>query len=642
MTTEATHTEPEATSLEATVATAVPYQSPPEWALLQRQLFDELDKAWRVFRARYCDDRGWLIFAGTLAGRDGADDFYEPFFNWPALYMLGGSDDLLAVCKRQWESVTEQLTSLGFLVDEYERGYDWFHQGEALLFFYGICAADPEDSQFRARAERFAELYLAGSSTGNYDPAYNIIRAPHNGALGPRPGLGDEYATFSASLTRMRPYGLPLLDVQGIESWEDLADPNNALAMGEQMQSRLGRGDTAVNLCSTSLATNAWLYDHRADYAQWVARYVSGWRERMHALGGVMPDNVGPSGSVGELHDGHWYGGHYGWTWPHGYHTVGAAALVGAINAALISGDDSVLDLARAPLQQVLDQAQKGTVEDTEMSLGPTWAMRLQDDARVPITLVPNRHGPTGWFDFQPLQLAFPVWLWWFSMSSVDRARLDWLRTSSGYDWGAVRQFRDKEEAGHEAPWIAFLHGDNPNYPAEALRMALRQVETRLQLIAEDEAPPDSIDIHWWQRMNPVATEVLTQLSVGSPQVLYNGGLQLTRLRYADAVARRPGLPPDVAALITSLDDTRTVVSLVNLSNTEQRNVLVCGGAFGEHRIDSVSYTQPYEADPPHSATVIDDVGSSRIQVCLPPQSQVDLELQMTLRAYRPRHQTYR
>jgi hypothetical protein len=30
-----------------------------------------------------------------LASRDGADDFYEPFFNWPMLYLLGGADDLL-------------------------------------------------------------------------------------------------------------------------------------------------------------------------------------------------------------------------------------------------------------------------------------------------------------------------------------------------------------------------------------------------------------------------------------------------------------------------------------------------------------------------------------------------------------------
>ena len=39
-----------------------------------------------------------------------------------------------------------------------------------------------------------------------------------------------------------------------------------------------------------------------------------------------MPDNVGPDGIVGGLLDGRWYGGHYGWSWPHGWYSVGQAA----------------------------------------------------------------------------------------------------------------------------------------------------------------------------------------------------------------------------------------------------------------------------------------------------------------------------
>ena len=45
-----------------------------------------------------------------------------------------------------------------------------------------------------------------------------------------------------------------------------------------------------------------------------------------------------------------------------------------------------------------------------------------------------------------------------------------------------------------------------------------------------------------------VVTEVLTQLTWGAPQVVYNGGIAQARLRYYDADRGRPGLPPDVAA----------------------------------------------------------------------------------------------
>ena len=57
-----------------------------------------------------------------------------------------------------------------------------------------------------------------------------------------------------------------------------------------------------------------------------------------------------------------------------------------------------------------------------------------------------------------------------------------------------------------------------------------------------------------------MTTEALIQLTLGAPQLLYNGGLLLARLRYFDAQRRRPGLPPDVAALVETLEARRTVV----------------------------------------------------------------------------------
>lgn len=631
-----------------TVAATVPLGAPPSWALLERRLFDVLDTAWRTFAARYCEPDGRLIFRGKGESRDGADDFYEAFFNWPTLYQLGGADDLLAAAKHHWEGVTAQLTESGYLVDEFERGYDWFHQGESLLLFYGICAADPRDEAFRDRARRFADLYLPDSPTGNYDPVTRIIRAPHNGGGGPRYGINDEWLSYHADLKSMRPFGLPLPDVPGVTTWADLEDPAKARAMGAAMAARIGRGDTAVNLAATSLAVNAWLYGHEDRYRDWALDYIDAWRERAAANDGVLPDNVGPRGVVGELHDGRWYGGNYGWAWPHGVYSVGAAAVIAALNTVLLTGDASRLDVGRGPLDTVEAHGIRGTVDGTGMSIRDRWEAEL--DTSVETLLVPNRHGDQGWFDFQPPQLGLSAWLWQAAGQPDDRQRLDRLRAASGYDWATVRSFRNKEEAGHEAPWLEFLRGDNPGFPEQALLAALGQVARRLALIAADDADPAAVHVHHWQRHNPVLTETLLQLTTGTPQVLYNGGLLPTRLAYFDADRGRPGLPPDVAALVHTASDERIEVELVHTGLADTRQVVVQAGSFGEHRIDRVTHDhaapgypgdpRAYTAPAPATETRTVEVGGPRVQVALPPGHGIRLDLHLTPRAYRPAHQS--
>ncbi|MEU8145075.1 hypothetical protein [Nonomuraea sp. NPDC048901] len=631
------------------ITATVPLGAPPAWAVLERRLFDALDEAWRAFAARYCGPDGRLIYHGTTEDRDGADDFYEAFFNWPALYQVGGADDLLDAAKHHWEGVTAQLTELGYLVDEFERGYDWFHQGESLLLFYGICAADPRDERYRERARRFAELYLPGSA--NYDADLDLIRAPHNGAGGPRYGMQREWASYHAGLTSMRPYGLPLRDLPGITSWADLADPGNAARMGAAMSERIGRGDVAVNLAATSLAVNAWLYDGDDRYRDWALRYIGAWQERATANDGVLPDNVGPSGKVGELHGGRWYGGNYGWQWPHGLYSVGAAAAVAAVNAHLLTGDDATLAIGRDPLESVYAHARQASVTGTEMSTSDRWLAELGEEAGQPTMLVPNRHDDGGWFDFQPPQLGLPVWLWQASRSAEDADRLDRLRAASGYDWTTVHPFRNKEEAGHEAPWLEYLRGANPGFPEAMLATALGQVQRRMALIDADHADLATVHVHHWQRLNPVLTEALLQLVTGTPQVLYNGGLLPTRLAYFDADRHRPGLPADVAALVDSVRPDGVRVELVNLGLSRTRRVVVQAGAFGEHGIDRAVVTgaEPgYPGDPrSYTAPPISEaerevaVGGPRLVVELPPGRRIRLDLHTTARVRTPSHQHY-
>lgn len=631
----------------------VPLRGAPTWAILQRHLFDMLDTGWREFERCYCAPDGRLRYSGGMHDRDGVDDFYEPFFNWPVLYRLGGADDLLAASKRHWEGVTVQMTEFGFVKDEFELGYDWFHQGESLVFFYGICAADPDDPAFRARAERFASLYLPDSPSGNYDGAKRMIVAPHNGSGGPRWGVGDQWQEYSADQQEMSVYGLPLEDVEGIRTWDDLADGVNAARMGQAMQLRLGRGDTAVNLAATSLATNAWLYDHDHRFADWVLDYVGAWRERARVNNGLVPDNVGPSGTVGELHGGAWFGGHYGWTWPHGLHSVEAVAMIAALNETLLTSRVDGLDLARVPLDTVLSFCEQRPSVASQGSLGPGFAQKtaVSDDAAV--LVVPFRHGRQGWFDYHPMPLVYPVWLWWLTGDEADLQRLERLRSGSGFEWSDITWFHDKEEQGHEAPWIMFLRGENPSYPEEALQLAIGQVEHRIELMRRTPFGPPDDDIHWWQRLNPVVTEVLTQLITGAPPALYNGGLGLARVVFGDGSRGRPGLPSEVAALVTEIAQTAVSLTLVNLGVEHSRTVVVQAGAFAEDRIETVEFDErDHEpggsargyAIPPTGVTIgrLDGVGSPRVVVELPPLTQVSLRLTVTRRAFPAHHTSFR
>ncbi|MGH3703920.1 MAG: hypothetical protein ACRDT9_04765 [Agromyces sp.] len=624
-----------------------PMREVPAWAVLERHLFAEIETAWRRFAELYCEPDGRIRYTGGFEDRDGVDDFYEPFFNWPAFHALGGSDEILAAAKHHWRGVTAQLTEAGMLTDEYENGYDWFHQGESLIFFYALCAADPADEEFADRARRFAELYT-DPANGNYDPAGNVITAPHTGALGALEGLDPEWRPYSASRREMRAYGLPLEYLPGIETWDDLEDPGNAEAMGRAMQD-LARGDVAVNLAATSLVANRWLYDGDEASRDWVVRYVRGWIDRAAGNGGLIPDNVAPDGTVGGLHDGRWHGGHYGWTWPHGLPSVGMGALIGALNLALVSGDDSALDLARVVLDTVLEQSITASVEETPMSLRGGWLSRLGPDAANPAMLVPHRFGRHGWFDFGPMPLDLPTWLWWWSRDPGDWDRV--RRVMRGYPEasGTVKPFRDKAEAGHELPWLAFLAGENHDYPARALSMALGQLARRVALMETEHPDPATVHIHFWQRVNPVVTEVLGQLITGTPQVLYNGGLPFAAVAYDDPDRDRPGLPPDVAALVTRLEGDEIELTLVNLSPTEARRVLVRPSRFGEQRIVSATSlgesggvhpdsSVAYTSRPGRPVVVTEPVDAPHVLVELPPAHRADLVLTTTIAAEPPRH----
>lgn len=618
---------------------------PPAWAVLQRQLFATLDASVQPFLDKYTHPDGALIWKDTLPGRDGADDFYESSYNWPLLYLLGGGDHLLPLAVRQWEAITRQVTALkplGQIHKEYERGYDWFHQGESNLYFYFLCLSDPQRPIHRERAARFAGFYLGDASEApNYDATLKLIRAPHNGSAGPREGFSDSPEPRYSWSSGMRRYGLPFADVPGITDYDDLKNPALARRMGAAMHERMGRGDVAANLAATGLLANAFLLTGEERYRAWVVEYVEAWIDRAQRNGGLLPDNVGLSGEIGEYTGGRWYGGLYGWTWPHGFYNVAMAALVAASSAALLTRDVSYLDFARDLIDHTFALGEARDFESQPMSLHEHWvgqrlALRASGSTRT--FLVPYRHGDGGWFDYQPLAPMYPTALWATSLDPADWERIERLRRAEAYDWRLVFPFRTKEDAGHEPPWLRFLAGENPSYPEQILRASLGLVHWRLDAIRADRSDLTAVNIHHWQQHNPVLTEALIQLTLGAPPPIYNGGLLHAPLRYFDALRRRPGLPEDVAALVTRVTAAELEVQLVNLSPVSVREVVVQAGTFAEHRFESVRYTVACDPTvypgavayaPPQLSTAlrVAEIGGPHVLVHLPPNTQIHLTL---------------
>ncbi len=131
---------------------SVPVHEPPSWAILQRHLFDLMEGSLQPFLDKYTHPDGRLIWReGQHNSRDGADDFYESFCNWPTLYTLGGGQRCLELGDRQWDATTRLMEEIGHVYKEYEIGYDQFHQSESYIYFYALCMADPKNAKQIAR-----------------------------------------------------------------------------------------------------------------------------------------------------------------------------------------------------------------------------------------------------------------------------------------------------------------------------------------------------------------------------------------------------------------------------------------------------------------------------------------------------------
>lgn len=621
-----------------TIRATVPITHPRSWAVQQRHLIHTMEQSVHPFITRYVRPDGEWIWDDTWGGGS-PDDYYEPYFNWPLLYLMGGGKHLVELSHRGWEGTTRQLTRCGTVHNDYHRAEDVFHNSESDVFFYHLCLADPNNGDLNRRARKFAGFYNGDDpEVRNYDPKHKIILSPRNGSGGPHYLPESDRDKPSGGGER---YGLPFYDVPGAESWKDTAnDPEKAREMGRRQYERWGKGDVIANLAQSSLVTNAFLLTGEEKYRDWVVEYTDAWIARAKANDWMIPDTVGHSGKVGEYIEGKWYGGMYGWTAWHGWYNIQMTALDAAANAYLITRDSDYLELPRRQQDRIFEMGEKRDIRNEHMSLQEHWYGQFTAmGERTETFLVPYRYGDAGWFDWQPMTPTFPSALWNLSMANEDWERIENLRQQEAYDWRDVVSFHNKEDACHDQPWLRFLAGDNPEFPERMLQASYKEMSRRIALIGAEQSVGTHHNIHLWQSVNPVSSEALIQQTLGGPQPIYNGGLLHVRLRYYDVHARRAGLPPDVAALVEKLEAKRTIVRLLNLNPVEDRSLVVQAGAFGEHTFTGATYNSldseypgdhfGYAAPPIKTLSQKTDLSGVYLKVELPAATEITLDLAM-------------
>jgi hypothetical protein len=628
-----------------------PAETMPLWAILERRLIDTMNLSVDLVVEKYIKPNGYILWPTSedYKSIDGLDDAYESFHSWPLFYLLGGADKFLALSHKEYNAITEQFTHYDcghghpMVVDEYEEGYDWMHQGEGYLFFYFLNLADPGNEKNRERSIRYANYYAGlDPEVPNYDPVNKVFRCCYMGSKGPAYRNFDNQPWGYADWKQW--YGLPYADVEGVVTVEDIKDDEKARRMGETMTKRLTHSDTIINLFATTMVMNAYLHTGDDRYKSMVLDYIGAWRQRTERNGGIVPDNAGPSGLPGECMNGKWYGGYYGWTWPHGFYFIADVLTVAAENETLLTGDRSRMNWLRGQVNKLVEKGveKEGTLYVPQKKGDPGAIQEYGNNPDNILTMPGKVTGREdfhrwleidGWYEFMPLLCAQLAHMWAMTLSREDQELIHKTRNYRTRPWENLEEFYSKYQGGQDPGWLNYLEGEFRDYPEKILMHNLSQVYGRLKLMREDKQDPKTYSDSYLQMRNPITVEGLVQLTMGGPMPIYNGGLLVVSVRYFDVGRQRPGLPEDVAALISSITEEGIELTLVNLHPMEDHSLLIQSGAFTEHRFTTVTYISDT------SDQVCCDVNDSYVQVNLGPGTILDLKLGLDRYSRQPSYQ---
>ena len=684
---------------------------PPAWALLQRRLITTMEEAADFFVEKYCRSDLSTYYVQDV------DDIYEITHNWGLFYALGADARILDYALGFWNATTRyyeetsdggKASSHPFYMAQLKNEYwnlnipynsDWFHMGEGSQSFYDFGLANPTLEDNISRATRFAGLYMGDDPDApNYDANHRIIRSPYHGSDGPLLHAGSKVPLLHST-------GKTTEDIEFVKAWLDHPNyggfmhrsivrdwdrwskgnvkdvgvdthhqlypnikdlepewwnrPDRRREVVEVFDKMALDGDVPENLGATAMVTNAYLYTGDDRYRRWVLDYVDAWIDRTRENGGIIPDNIGPTGKIGEHRNGQWWGGVKGWASERGADSLLISVAIGAECAHLLTGDTGYLELLRSQIDGLLERSKTG--EDGDL-------------------LVPMRHGfapraavaggdvSPEWRDFAKLSVYEMSHLYHASMSDSDRDTL--LRMRDGdphHDWNDVGSERDRRSGDTEHARFQYYDGKNPDWPLRVQDAELRFVLVMLESMRKDPRDVETIihENHWpplhpeyperldygCEAANPLVLKGLTQVTTGAPQNIYNGGLQRGNVRYFDVDRNRPGLPLDVAALVDKLTPDTTGLQLVNTSTTHTRKLVVQAGVFGEHQFTEVkvltntgtaSILDPLSwlAESKNHAESVVPVNGKRFAVELPPSTSVRVEAGVKRFANQPSYAT--
>ncbi|HSI19490.1 MAG TPA: hypothetical protein VK980_17100 [Sphingomonas sp.] len=563
----------------------------PRWAVLQRRLLAANAAACEAFYAKYVDANDALKVFARWGANDGPDDAAEATNDWVVLHALGAPDRMLTLAQRFWEGHLRQYTAAhtvdvpgarkGMYFREFPVQMDWQHNAEGLTSFNVMGMSAPHDPRLFHRTRRYADFYTGRDPTArNYDPRHRVIRSLLNGSRGPM--LHDATPLdWAGDPFDPAPFHM------------DHGETSYAETLGHYAEYGPVVGDNPLNLQATTLGLNAYALGAGERFRRWALDYLDAWVDRARANHDIVPSHVGLDGKVGA----DWWRGVYGWGFSPLVPQTGKRedrnrvprSITAFFNGLLLTGDREYLTLWRR---------QNARINDTARSING-------------VVSAPTMYGAEGWYGWKPGP----------------------YRTNGFEIWYATQDPADRALAG-EHPWVSFLEGTNPSYPEQALEADLAKVAAQVAAREADRTTPATRLADWPLDINPANVTALVATMTGgihiarppwSPTSPPQGGVPLhCRLRYFDADRRRAGVPEDVGALVHSLGDRATEVTLVNLGQVP-RTVIVQGGAYGEHRIDTAGL-----AGETHS------IGAPSMTVRLEPGCGARLTLAMTRYANRP------
>ncbi|HVT91033.1 MAG TPA: hypothetical protein VHD56_19425 [Tepidisphaeraceae bacterium] len=558
----------------------------PKWAVLERQLLVESGPACQEFYQRYYDDRSYVQCVLRWGADDGPDDAFENFNHWPELHALGADDEIARMFIKGHEGMIKQYTEAktvetpitreGMYYKEFCAQSDWMHHGEGLQLFNRMGLSIGNDPKYVERAKRFAGFYMGEDPEApNYDPQHRIIRSMLNGSRGP----------MLRKATALDWVGDPM-DITGFVTVHRERTYKEMFAHYEEYTDVVG--DNNLNIVATTLPMDAYLLTHDAKYKQWLIDYMDAWVDRMKQNHWILPSFVDLDGKIGGP-EGKWWGNAYGWGFSPVNPVTGRRenrnriprAMVGFNNVLWVTGDQKYVDAWRNMMDSINSNARAGANGQKEY---------------------PSMYNEQGWYGWgaRPWSVG-AMEMWYMSMKPQDMARLP------------------------QQGWIAYLQGQNPTYPETALQRDIQTMNQRIAGLRADDTPASKRLSDNMMGYNPAVVDALIQLTLGGLPPGVDGGLLNARLRYFDPIAKRAGLPKDVGALVSQIGDTQTVVTLVNLNKTEERTLIVQGGAYGEHQI--TKFTIGDKSTP---------VNSSMVTITLQPGAGTKLVMEMKRYANAP------